>query len=127
MTVICMPYFIYKGFNTINLNKLKGSEKYLIENYLNSKLLEDALGSYIGILYLLYGIYNLFFAVYVHFYYQISQNYVFEKIFKIQIYSELFVFAFFMVFGIFVIFKKVSGVYYGFFNLDRLYKKKLVI
>ena len=63
-TLGSLPYLIFKGFKTVDLNSLEGSDKYLIENFLKSWTLETGLFTIPGMIYGLTGFYNLFWAIY---------------------------------------------------------------
>ena len=61
--ILIMPYFAYKGYKVVNLDGLKGSEKYKIKNYLLSRNLEMAMVTVPGLLYLMFGFFNIVWAM----------------------------------------------------------------
>ena len=64
--IICLPYLIYKSIQTYDLDNAQGSNKYRIDLYLKSKILERSLISIPGLIYLFIGFFNILWSGYMY-------------------------------------------------------------
>lgn len=123
---IFMPFLIFKSYLKYDFNEKKPEEKYRIDLYLKSRILERALGVTLpGLFMLAFGFFNMIWSV-IFIANIKTLNDSNETIYLyIFIFVDLVTFAITFFFGIFVLFFKFKGAYKGFIDNKRVLKKKI--
>ena len=125
--VLFMPYLIYKSSQRHVFSADRPQERYSLKLYLQSRILERALGSSInGLEMLFFGCFNMFWSLMA-----VSdvQRFGFSRytygVLMAFVYVDLAAFFGAVVFAIVVIVAKMRGVYTGTVNLKKVIKKKI--
>lgn len=126
--ILFMPFLIYKSFLKYNFNPKKPEEKYRIDLYLRSRILERALGiTFPGLFMLFFGFFNMIWSmIFVNRLYEFNEG--FENYFVYGfIFVDILAFVITFIFGVFVLFFKIKGAYKGFVDNKRVLKRKIIL
>ena len=126
--VFMMPFLLLKSYQKYNFDPKNPKEQFVLALYLRSRILERALGLTVpGLVELIFGFFNLAWAV------ATASNYVqvmnfgdtSKAIISIFMGVDLLAFVIILVFTVFIMFVKIRGVYQGTVNIKRILQNKI--
>lgn len=121
----CLPFLIYKGFRTVNLQKLEGEQRFLIKNFLKSRSLEIALFSIPGVIYGVVGWVNIAWALYFASTYETWPGGDYRNLMTFAIIVDLLSLLIILIFAVYVLTFKIKGVLQAYVFPDKNISRKI--